>query len=74
MWRFGALAIASVLDMTVKTPLVMVVTIICAVLLLRTGGNTKIRGDAAVATDSRRITCSRVYADEYFFVVSKCFG
>ena len=46
---FGALAIASVLDMTVKTPLVMVVTIICAVLLLRTGGNTKIRGDAAVA-------------------------
>ena len=46
---FGALAIASVLDLTVKTPLVMVLTIICAVLLLRTGGNTKIRGDAAVA-------------------------
>ena len=46
---FGAMAIASVLQLTNKMPLIMAVTIISAVLLLRTGQNTKIKGDAAVA-------------------------
>ena len=39
---FGAMAIAAVLQITNKMPLVMVVTILSAVLLLRTGQNTKI--------------------------------
>ncbi len=46
---FGAMAIATILNVTNEMPLVMVITIICAVLLLRTGQNTKIKGDAAVA-------------------------
>lgn len=46
---FGAMAIASVLKLTNNMPLVLVITVICAVLLLRTGQNTKIKGDAAVA-------------------------
>ena len=43
---FGAMAIAAVLQITNEMPLVMVITIISAVLLLRTG---KIKGDAAIA-------------------------
>ena len=46
---FGALAIATVLRMTNEMPLVLAITVICAVLLLRTGQNAKIKGDAAVA-------------------------
>ncbi len=46
---FGALAIASVLKMANQMVLILPVTIISAVLLLRTGQNTKIKGDAAIA-------------------------
>ena len=46
---FGAISIASVLRLTNRMMLVLPVTIICAVLLLKTGRNTKIRGDAAIA-------------------------
>ena len=46
---FGAMAIAAVLQITNEMPLVMLITIISAVLLLRTGQNTKIKGDAAIA-------------------------
>lgn len=46
---FGVMAIAAVLQITNEMPLVMVITIISAVLLLRTGQNTKIKGDAAIA-------------------------
>ena len=45
---FGAMAIAAVLQITNEMPLVMVITIVSAVLLLRTGQNTKIKGDAAI--------------------------
>lgn len=46
---FGAIAIASVINLTNDMPLVLLITIICAILLLRTGQNSKIKGDAAVA-------------------------
>lgn len=46
---FGALAIASVLKLTQKMVLILPITVLCAVLLLRTGQNTKIKGDAMVA-------------------------
>ena len=46
---FGAMAIASVLNLTNEMLLILPVTIISAVLLLRTGQNTKIKGDAAIA-------------------------
>ncbi len=45
---FGAMAIAAVLGLTDDMPLTLGVTVVCAV-LLRTGQNTKIKGDAAVA-------------------------
>lgn len=46
---FGAMAVATVLNLTSNMLLILPVTVICAILLLRTGQNTKIKGDAAVA-------------------------
>ncbi len=46
---FGAMAIAAVLNVTNEMLLVLPVTVVSAVLLLRTGQNTKIKGDAAIA-------------------------
>ena len=46
---FGAMAIASVANFTNKMVIVLPVTVIAAILLLRTGQNTKIKGDAAIA-------------------------
>ncbi|MBO4452921.1 MAG: metal ABC transporter permease, partial [Clostridia bacterium] len=46
---FGGIAIAAVVGLTNEMPLVLVITIVSAVLLLRTGQNAKIKGDAAVA-------------------------
>lgn len=46
---FGALAIATLLDFVDHTIVVLVATIATAILLLRTGQNTKIKGDAAIA-------------------------
>ncbi len=46
---FGAMAIATVLKLADKMILILPVTIICAILLLKTGQNAKIKGDAAIA-------------------------
>ena len=46
---FGATAIASAVNLTNDLLLVLLITILCAVLLLRTGQNAKIKGDAAIA-------------------------
>ncbi len=46
---FGAMSIAAVLNLSNQMLLVLPVTVISAVLLLRTGQNTKIKGDAAIA-------------------------
>ena len=46
---FAAMAIASVMSLTNEMYLVLPVTIFSAVLLLRTGQNTRIKGDAAIA-------------------------
>ena len=46
---FGAMAIATVLDMANNMVVVLPITVIAAILLLRTGQNAKIKGDAAIA-------------------------
>lgn len=46
---FGAMAVAAVLGLTDDMPLTLGITIVSAILLLRTGQNTKIKGDAAIA-------------------------
>ena len=46
---FGAMAIASVVGLTNEMLLVLPITVISAILLLRTGQNAKIKGDAAIA-------------------------
>ena len=46
---FGALAIATVMNVTNNMLIVLPITVICAILLLKTGQNTKIKGDAAIA-------------------------
>lgn len=46
---FGAMAVSAALGLTNDMPLVMAITVVSAVLLLKTGQNRKIQGDAAVA-------------------------
>ena len=46
---FGAMAVAAIFGMVNDTILVLPITIISAVLLLRSGQNAKIKGDAAIA-------------------------
>lgn len=46
---FGAMAVAAVAGITNDMIIIMPVTIISAILLLRTGSNARIKGDAAVA-------------------------
>ena len=46
---FGAMAIAAVIQLTNKMVIVLPVTVLSAILLLRTGQNAKIKGDAAIA-------------------------
>lgn len=46
---FGALAIASVLKLADKNILILPITVITAILLLKTGQSAKIKGDAAIA-------------------------
>ena len=46
---FGAMAIASVLNITNNMLFILPVTVLCAIFLLRAGQNTRIKGDAAIA-------------------------
>lgn len=46
---FGAMAVAAVLQFSNNMLFVLPVTVVCAVLLLRTGRSAKINGDAAIA-------------------------
>lgn len=46
---FGAMAVAAVVGLTDNMLLVLPVTVAAAILLLRTGQNAKIKGDAAIA-------------------------
>ena len=46
---FGAMAVAAVMNLTNEMLFVLPVTVLCAVLLLRTGQNARINGDAAIA-------------------------
>lgn len=46
---FGAMAVATVLKLTDKMILILPVTIVSAILLLKNGKNTRIKGDAAIA-------------------------
>lgn len=46
---FGAMAVAAVVGLTDNMLIVLPVTVLSAILLLRTGNNTKIKGDAAIA-------------------------
>ena len=46
---FGAMSVAAVAGLTNEMSIVLPITILCAILLLCTGQNAKIKGDAAVA-------------------------
>lgn len=46
---FGTMAIAAVLSVKTELIVVLPVTVLCAVLLLKTGANARIKGDAALA-------------------------
>lgn len=49
---FGGIAIASVFNLTNNMIIVLPITVISAILLLRTGQNAKLKGDAAIAVIS----------------------
>lgn len=46
---FGAMAVATIFNLSDNTIFVMPITILAAILLLRSGQNAKIKGDAAIA-------------------------
>lgn len=46
---FGAMSVAAVVGLTNEMTVVLPVTVLCAILLLCTGQNAKVKGDAAVA-------------------------
>ena len=46
---FGALAIATVLNLTNKMIIILPLTILAAILLLKNGNNSRVKGDAAIA-------------------------
>lgn len=46
---FGAMAVAAVLGLHNDMPLILGITVVCAILLLSTGQHAKIKGDAAIA-------------------------
>lgn len=46
---FGAMSIATVLKLTNNMAFILIVTVISAILILRTGRNTKLQGDAIIA-------------------------
>ena len=50
---FGATAVASVLHLTERTALVLPLTVLTAVLLLRLGQNTKIKGNTSAVRSVR---------------------
>lgn len=64
---FGAMAIASVLNITNNMLFILPVTVICAILLLRAGQNTRIKGDAGDCHDLCRSPGNRISFDESFF-------
>ena len=68
---FGAMAIAAVLGLTDDMPLTLGVTVVCAVLLLRTGQNTKIKGDAAIAMISVGALASTLFGSTSILTLSK---
>ena len=52
---FGAMAVASVLNLTNNMLFILPVTVVCAVLLLRTGQNTKIKAVAMISVGALAI-------------------
>lgn len=46
---FGALAIATVINVTNNMLIVLPITVICAIFILKTGQNRKLKGDATIA-------------------------
>lgn len=46
---FGAMAVASVMKIANHTPITMLITTVCAVIILHLGENAKIKGDASIA-------------------------
>ena len=64
---FGAMAVAAVAGFTDDMPFILLVTVAFAVLLLRTGQNAKIKGDAAIAM------ISVVSSDECILFLCQCF-
>lgn len=46
---FGAVALAAVLNMTSEMPIVLLITVACAILLVAGGDRLKLKGDAAIA-------------------------
>ncbi len=71
---FGGMAIAAVCNLTNEMLLVLPITVISAILLLRTGQNSKIQGDAAIAMISVGALAFRYLLMNIFSVSSNLSG
>ncbi len=65
---FGALSVASVMKLGFDMPIVLLVTVLSAVMLLKTGRRCSSRNDF------RKFTCLRLHGHEYFLGLIKSFG
>ena len=68
---FGALAVATIFDIGNSAIVVMPVTVVAAILILRTGQNPRIHGDAAIAMLSVGSLAIGYSCDEFIFHISK---
>lgn len=69
---FGAMAVGSVLKLTNNTIIVMPVTVAAAILILMSGQNAKLKGDAAIAMMSVGALAVGYLIMNVFFHVGKC--
>ena len=64
---FGAMAVAAVLNFTNNMLFILPVTIMCAILLLRTGAEYKNQRRCGSCHDIGKCAGNRIHADEYIF-------
>ena len=73
---FGAMAVATITGITNQMIIILPLTVISAVLILRTGQNTKIKGDAAIAMFSKSANiagdvCSTLFGSTSILTLKK---
>ena len=65
---FGALAIATVLNFTNRMIIILPITVLTAILILKNGNNSKVKGDAVIAM----LSVGALFTYEFISCIGKC--